>query len=118
MVLSLVWGVLAWPCCCLLALLVEAAKSLQTPDSKVYAMQDGFPLQAARQAARSSTAGSAIGEGLPAGWAFTGAAWVPTWVVVAPVSGVVEPVFKLPEVGCCLLPFVGPKSLQTPDSKV
>ena len=64
---------LAWvPTACLRALV--GPKSLQTPDEKVYAMQDGLPWQAARQAARSSTAGVAIGLGLPAGAAFTGLA--------------------------------------------
>jgi hypothetical protein len=70
---------------------------LQTPDSKVYAMQDGLPLHAARQAAKLLTAGSAIGVGEPAGEELTGLAWVPA---------------------ACLRTAVEPKSLQTPDSKV
>ena len=41
-------------------------------------MQAGLFLQAARQAARLSTTGVAIGAGAPAGTAFTGFAWVPT----------------------------------------
>ena len=55
-------------------------------------MQAGLPLQAAKQAARLSTVGVAIGAGEPAGTPFIGAAWVPTWEVepVAPV--LVEPV--------------------------
>jgi hypothetical protein len=43
-------------------------------------MQVGFPLQAARQALRLSTTGSAMGDGEPAGTALTGLAWVPTRV--------------------------------------
>lgn len=43
-------------------------------------MQAGFLLQAARQALRSSTTGSAMGDGEPAGTALTGLAWVPTGV--------------------------------------
>lgn len=39
-------------------------------------MQEGLPSQAARQAARSSTTGSAIGAGDPAGTSLTGAACV------------------------------------------
>jgi hypothetical protein len=62
----------AAPCCCLRP--TVGPNNLQTPDSKVYAMQDGFPLHAARQAARSSTAGVAIGAGEPAGTELMGLA--------------------------------------------
>jgi hypothetical protein len=41
-------------------------------------MQAELLLQAARQAARSVTAGWEIGAGEPAGTAFIGLAWVPT----------------------------------------
>ena len=40
-------------------------------------MQAGLFLQAAKQAARLSTVGVAIGDGAPAGMAFSGFAWVP-----------------------------------------
>jgi hypothetical protein len=40
-------------------------------------MQEGLPLQDARQAAKSLTLGVSMGAGAPAGAAFKGLAWVP-----------------------------------------
>ena len=49
-------------------------------------MQEGLPLQAARQAVKSSTLGVSMGAGAPTGTALSGALWVATGVCVTAPS--------------------------------
>lgn len=57
-------------------------------------MQDGLPLQAERHAAKSLTAGVAIGLGLPAGAPFVGLAWVPAWRASMGLAEAIEMTLK------------------------